>query len=74
MLKSISLQVKGAAPLLMRNGQTSDPLNHFSKAIKDISGKRAKTDADFIALSEIEYRSGLYIDKNGPYLPSIGPA
>lgn len=49
--------------LVMHNGQTADPLNPFSKAMKQISGKRKKTDADFEALADLEFRAGLYLDE-----------
>lgn len=51
--------------LIMHNGQTADPLNSFSKAMKEISGKRKKTDADFEALANIEYQAGLYLNNKG---------
>jgi hypothetical protein len=51
--------------LIMHNGQTADPLNSFSKAMKEISGKRKKTDADFEALANIEYQAGLYLNAKG---------
>jgi hypothetical protein len=57
-------------PLLMHNGQTSDPLNKFSKAMKAISGKRKKTEADHEEMARIEFLSGLYMGKAGPVLPA----
>jgi hypothetical protein len=51
--------------LIMHNGQTADPLNHFSKAMKEISGKRKKTDADYEAMANIEYQAGLYLNNKG---------
>jgi hypothetical protein len=51
--------------LIMHNGQTADPLNSFSKAMKEISSKRKKTDADFEALANIEYQAGLYLNGKG---------
>jgi hypothetical protein len=57
--------------LICHNGQTADPLNSFSKAMKEISGKRKKTDADFEALANIEYQAGLYLNgKNEVIVPS----
>jgi hypothetical protein len=57
--------------LIMHNGQTANPLNSFSKAMKEISGKRKKTDADYEAMSNIEYQAGLYLNsKNEVIIPS----
>lgn len=50
--------------LIMHNGQTADPLNPFSKALKEISGKRKKTDSDFESMANIELKAGLYVDSN----------
>ena len=49
--------------LIMHNGRTSNPLDPFAKAMKEISGKRKKTDADLEALSNIEFQAGLYTDE-----------
>jgi hypothetical protein len=51
--------------LIMHNGQTADPLNSFSKAMKEISSKRKKTDADYEAMANIEYQAGLYLNNKG---------
>lgn len=57
--------------LIMHNGQTADPLNPFSKAMKEISGKRKKTDTDYEAMANIEFKAGLYVDaKNNVIVPS----
>jgi hypothetical protein len=57
--------------LIMHNGQTADPLNPFSKAMKEISSKRKKTDTDYEAMANIEYRAGLYLNKkNEVIVPS----
>ena len=57
--------------LIMHNGQTADPLNPFSKAMKEISGKRKKTDTDYEAMANIEFKAGLYVDaKNNVIIPS----
>ena len=63
-MKKLKFRLIGVVPLLMHNGQTADPLNFYSKAIKKISSKRVKTDADFEQMAELEYKAGLYLDKN----------
>lgn len=62
MLQQVEFTITGVSPLLMHNGQTADPLNKFSKAIKEISGKRKKTDEDYAEMSRIEWHAGLYTD------------
>jgi hypothetical protein len=66
-----SATISGLSPLVMHNGQLADPLNPFSKAMKAVSSKRKKTDADLAAMADIEWKGGLYVDANGaPVIPS----
>jgi len=53
----------------MHNGQGVDPLNKFSKAMKLISGKRNKTEADYEEMARIEFMSSLYMGPDGPVIP-----
>lgn len=71
MYKTLTTRIVGVAPFLAHNGQTADPLNKFAKAMKEISGKRKKTEADLIELARIEYLAGLYMGPNGPIIPSV---
>lgn len=70
MYKTLTTKVIGIAPLIMHNGQTADPLNKYAKAMKEVSGKRKKTEADYIKLAEIEFKAGLYMNVEGPVVPS----
>jgi hypothetical protein len=67
--QEVTYRLTSSAPLLMHNGQTADPLNKWAKAMKQVSGKRLKTDADHEELSRIEFLAALYMDKDGPILP-----
>lgn len=70
-MKHITLTVTGIAGLIMHNGQTKNPLNPFSKALKKLTSKRGKTDEDMVAIMEIELRAGVYWkDGFGLYLPA----
>ena len=70
MLKTRRYKIQGISPLMPKNGQTADPLNAFAQAMKKVSGKRNKTDADHEELSRIEFLSALYLDANGvPCVP-----
>jgi hypothetical protein len=68
--KEITYQLTASSPLLMHNGQLANPLNKFARAMKQISSKRAKTDADHEELAHLEFLGGLYINGNGPCLPA----
>jgi hypothetical protein len=70
MWTALNLTLVAAAPLLMHSGQLADPLNPFSKAIKEVSGRRRKSDADHEELARLEFLGGLWIsDDGGPCLP-----
>lgn len=56
----LNLRITGVSALLMHNGQLADPLNHWAKAMKKVSGKRAKTDADHEELGRLEWFGSLY--------------
>jgi len=67
--KEVVYRLTSTAPLLLHNGQTADPLNKWSRAMKLISGKRKKVDADYEELARLEFMAALYMDKDGPILP-----
>jgi hypothetical protein len=71
MYKTLKVKIVGIAPFIMHNGQTADPLNKFARAMKEISGKKGKTEADFEELARIEYLAGLYMGEKGPVIPSV---
>lgn len=60
----------GGSPLLMHNERLADPLDDFARALKEISGKRGKTDADLIEMGRREFLGGLYTNGNGPCIPA----
>lgn len=71
MFQTLRFTIEGVSPLLMHNGQTADPLNVWSKAIKAITSKRKKTDADIEELARIEWFAGLYLnEEQKPIIPS----
>ncbi len=70
MWKELKFKLTGDGPLLMKNGQTADPLNKFVKASKEISGKRKKTDEDQLELRRLDFLGALYVGEAGPCIPS----
>lgn len=59
-LPSVQIKLQGVSPLLCHNGQTADPRNTYAKAMKAVSGKRKKTDADYDEMARLEWLAGLY--------------
>ena len=68
-LPEIQVQMRGWSPLLCHNGQTADPQNAYAKAMKVISGKRKKTDADFDEMSRLEWLASLYRSEDDLLIP-----
>lgn len=66
----VEYQLTSVCPMLMHNGQTANPLNKWAKLMRQISSKRAKTDADHEELARIEFMAGLYMNEQGPVLPA----
>ena len=68
----LNCKITGVAPILFNNGQMADPMNRFAKALKQVSSKRAKTDADFIEMQRIEWYGSLYVQDGKLILPAEG--
>jgi hypothetical protein len=71
MYQTIDFSIRGMAPLLVHNGQLADPLNPIAIRMREISGKRKKTDTDHIELGRLEFLGGLYLDDGKPCIPGI---
>ena len=69
MKQTVKYHLTGEAPLLMHNGQLADPLNSWAKAIKKITDKRKKTDADHEEIGRLEWTGSLYLLNGEPCIP-----
>jgi hypothetical protein len=68
-LPEIKIHMQGVSPLLCHNGQTADPRNTYAKAMKAVSSKRKKTDADFDELARLEWLAGIYRSADDLVIP-----
>jgi len=68
-LPTVQIRFQGVSPLLCHNGQTADPRNTYAKAMKAISGKRKKTDADYDEMARLEWLAGLYRTSDDIVIP-----
>lgn len=69
-MDTVTIRVSGTSPLLMHNVRLANPLDEYVKAMKLITSKPKKTDADYEELFKLEHAGGLYYnEKIGPYLP-----
>ena len=70
-IQTICVTYRGIDSILQNNPQMSDPLNKFSKEMKQITGKRKKTDEDIADMRNLEIRAKIYFDEEiGIYVPS----
>ena len=70
-METMTVRIQGETPLLVNNPSTINPLSENTKVIKEITGKRKKSDADVNELLRLKYHAALYHDAElGPYLPS----
>jgi len=61
-MKELKVKIKGVSPTIMHNGQMCNPMNRYTKLMKEITGKRKKTDEDHAAIARIEWEAGLYFN------------
>jgi hypothetical protein len=66
----LRFEIRGVSPLLLHNGQLSDPQNEWSRAMKAVTSKKKKTDKDHDEIGRLEFMGGLYVDEDGaPCVP-----
>ena len=63
-MDSVKFRLEGVAPLIMHNSRGADPLNEYAKRLKEVTKKRAASDA---FCPEIEKGS-----RWGDYVRSLG--
>lgn len=66
-MKTIKIRVTGLSPLLQHDDKTANPFNPFTKRLKEISGKRKKTEDDLLDMARIEWEASLYYTPDAGY-------
>lgn len=70
-MKTFSVQLTGKSAFLMHSDRFANPLDPLTKAHKELTSKRKKTDDDHIAIARSEFIGGCYWSKDkGFYLPA----
>jgi hypothetical protein len=69
-MERITVSLTGTNGLLLCNPQTVNPMSAASKAIKELTDKRKRSDAENREILALKYSAALYIDEKGPYLPA----
>ncbi len=70
-MKQLALKITGKAPMLMHSDRFANPLDPLTKAHKELTSKRKKTDEDQIAIARSEFIGGCYWNKrSGFFMPA----
>lgn len=69
-MEILKLKLTGTSPLMMHSDRLANPLAPETKAHKELTGKRRKTDEDHEAIAKSEFVAGAYWDsKVGFFIP-----
>ncbi|MEB4734046.1 hypothetical protein OXV40_33915, partial [Burkholderia contaminans] len=59
-MEILRLNICGSSPLMMHSDKLANPLAAETKAHRELTGKRKKTDEDHVAIARSEFLAGLY--------------
>lgn len=69
-MEILNLKIVGTSPLMMHSDRLANPLAPETKAHRELTAKRRKTDEDHLAIARSEFIAGAYWDpKVGFYVP-----
>jgi len=69
-MKEFKATLVGISPLLMHNGHLADAMSPATRALKEVTSRRKKTDEDLLEIRRLEWMGSLYLDeKNRPCMP-----
>lgn len=68
--EKITMRLTGTRPLLMHSSRLADPLDPIRARLTKVTSKRAKTLADHLEISRIEWHGGLWIFEGRPCIPA----
>lgn len=67
----ISIKLTGVTGLVQHNERLADPEDDYVKLIRELTGKRTKTESDLAEIGRLEWLGGLYHDPAvGVYVPT----
>jgi len=71
-MEILKVKIVGISPLLMHSARFANPLDLATKAHKELTSKRKKTDEDHEAIQKSEWMGSLYHSKkSGPFIPGV---
>lgn len=67
-MQSIKFKMTGVCPLMLNCPQTVNPMNEYSKALKELTSKRSKTDEDQNEIFHLKFLASCYVNNKGQYI------
>jgi hypothetical protein len=64
-MQTLHLRLTGLRPLMLHNGQLADPTHAMTRAIKELTRQKNKTDAVHMEIKKLEWLGCLYTDADG---------
>jgi hypothetical protein len=64
----MTVSMTGTSPLVMHNPRLSDSTYALTRAIKELTSSKDKTDEVDAQIAELEFKGGLYLNEQGPYV------
>ena len=69
-MEAIKIRVTGTSPLMMHSDRLANPLAPETKAHKELTSLRKKTDSDHLAIARSEFVAGCYwSERDGFFVP-----
>jgi hypothetical protein len=70
-MKTYTATLTGVVPLLLHNGQLADPLNPATRALKEVTSRKKKTDEDTAEIRHLEWLGSMYLtESRKPCMPA----
>ena len=69
-MKELKIKLVGQSPLITHNIRLANPLGEYAQAMKSLTGKRNKTDADLKEIAKLEWEGGLYLEDGVVVMPA----
>ena len=69
-MEQLNVKLIGQSPLITHNIRLANPLGEYSQALKSLTGKRNKTDADLKEIARVEWEGGLYLEGGVIVMPA----
>lgn len=62
---NFTIHLTGVRPMLHHNGRLANPIDPYTRALKELTAKRKKTDEDLILIMQAEARAAVYETAEG---------